>query len=242
MSQKRFSTFFLVLAACAGLTVNSAVAEGTLSVGDDIVHAVTRFLEKKAESLSAGIPDSQWQVSVTPPGSVDRFALCTVDLAVEDTRAHEMGRQRLRVSCNGFRSWSLFVNGEVQIKAPVLVMATTRSSGDRLLKSDVSLQMRDISDLRRGYLTSFQALEDQTLRKRVRPGDVLTPALLNRAVAMRKGSRVTIRSGAGGLTVSVPGTVLDDGSIGDSVRVRNIASGKTVYGVVQNANVVLVEM
>ncbi|CAM3720520.1 flagellar basal body P-ring formation chaperone FlgA [Parendozoicomonas haliclonae] len=217
-----------------------ALAESSPSQTEqEIRSAATRFLHNKARSLAKNLENSEWQASVQVPKSVERFSPCTADLTVEDSREEQAGRQRLKITCDGFRRWSVYVNGEIALKAPVLVMKTTLSAGDVVQRSDVSRQVRDITALRQGYLTRMDYLEGRTLRRRANSGDVLAPGMFEKAVVVRKGDRVSLMAGHAGLKVMVPGTLLEDGAVGDSVRIKNISSGKTLVGRVLNSTTVI---
>ncbi|WP_281647412.1 flagellar basal body P-ring formation chaperone FlgA [Parendozoicomonas sp. Alg238-R29] len=237
-SVTRKCSVFIVMLTVSMLAL--AEGNGIPNPASDIERVTINLLKVQAKSLSASIPNSQWEVDVSLPASVSKLAPCTVPLSVDGSRVSNAGRQRVKVSCEGFRPWSLYVNGEILIQAPVLVVKNTAAPGTVIASSNVALEMRNLAKLRRGYITDIRYLEGKNLRRRVRPGDVLNDTLFERTFAVRKGNRVQIRSGTGGLSVTASGTVMDDGAIGDSVRVRNNSSGKVLYGQVQQNSVVTV--
>ena len=241
---KSFSLPLLMAGLIAGLVICQSSRAGTpvetASVASELERQVMHVLEKKAARLASTLPRSRWSVSVKAPGSAARLSPCETDLTFEDNKPDASGKQRIRVNCQGPRRWSLYMSGKIVLTVPVLVASASLESGSRISSAQVSLLRRDIAGLRRGYLTSARSLAGKTLRRRVRAGTVLTPAMLTAALVVRKGDRVLIRSGSGGISVAMPGTALENGAEGERIRARNLGSGKTVYGRAATGPVVIV--
>jgi flagella basal body P-ring formation protein FlgA len=142
------------------------------------------------------------------------------------------------VRCDGERPWSIYVPVRVEVIADVVVLAAAAERGARLGALELRLESRDVSGLVRGYLSDIAATEGMVTTRPVQPGTVLDPTLLEPERIVLRGERVQLRAGSGPLVVSVEGEALADAARGQRVRVRNIASGSIVEGVVAAAGIV----
>ncbi len=207
---------------------------------EKMVTRVTGMLENKAMMLADNVPDSSWEVRVSPPGNLNRLKPCEFGFQLEDSRPGEVGRQRVKVRCEGPRKWSIYLGGDIDLYANVLVAKVPLVSGQEVPAGNVSLQRRNLGELRRGYLSDISFLSNMTLRRRVRAGDALAPSMFERSWAVRRGDSVQIQAGRNGLLVSMPGEILENAALGDNVRVRNLSSGKEVVARVQGHGIVVV--
>ena len=86
----------------------------------------------------------------------------------------------------------------------------------------------------------LSALLGKRAKRTLIPGRAITPADVENPRAVTNGAQVTLIYHANGLTIVATGQALQNGSLGDVVRVRNIDSGLTVSGDVQGDGSILV--
>jgi flagella basal body P-ring formation protein FlgA len=142
------------------------------------------------------------------------------------------------VRCDGERPWSIYVPVRVEVIADVVVLATVAERGAAVRAEQLRLEPRDVGALIRGYLTDVAATEGMVLTRPLQAGAVLDPTLLAPERIVFRGERVQLRAGSGPIAVSVEGEALADAARGERVRVRNMASGTVVEGIVAAAGVV----
>src|SRR5690606_986154 len=136
------------------------------------------------------------------------------------------------VRCPAPPGWSLYVPVEVEILVDVVVLAAPAAAGQTLAESDLKLEPMNVARLGAGYLTRIDDAEGLVLKRPVRPGTVLTAALLARPTLVRRGQRVELVAGGSSLAVRTEGEALSDAAEGERVRVRNVRSRTIVEGVV----------
>ena len=142
------------------------------------------------------------------------------------------------VRCDGERPWSIYVPVRVEVIADVVVLAAVAERGAPLRAEQLRLEPRDVGGLIRGYLTDIAATEGMVLTRPLQPGAVLDPSVLAPERIVRRGERVHLRAESGPLKVSMEGEALADAARGERVRVRNMASGTVVEGIVAEVGVV----
>jgi flagella basal body P-ring formation protein FlgA len=64
--------------------------------------------------------------------------------------------------------------------------------------------------------------------------------MLKQPVVIKRGDQTVITAGSGGLRVRMTGKALEDGVLGEQIRVQNLSSKRTIQGEVQPDGSVLI--
>lgn len=120
--------------------------------------------------------------------------------------------------------------------AEVAVLVRDVEKGALLSAADFTVEPRPLGQAR-GALEIASAAGKEALRQLragspVRSGDLIRPQLV------RRGEPVSITVRSGGLTITSQGRALSGGAQGDLVRVVNVATNRTLDGVVEKAGTV----
>lgn len=219
---------WLVLAA--PVAAAAAVTGGVQPVGD-IVSAAEGYLEARLAGHASGL--------VTRAGQLDpRLGLPRCDRALEGflPAGGRIGRRTVvGVRCPGSRPWKVYVPVDVQEPRTVLVVRRSLPRGHVLTAADLGPEERDVSRLARGYLADATNAIGRRLDRRVLAGDVLEPSMLEEELLVQRGQSVTLVVESDALSVRMAGLALADGTRGERIRVRNLASDRVVEGVVRSA-------
>lgn len=163
-----------------------------------------------------------------------RLPACQSPLAIEPHANAELrGRVNLRVTCLD-RDWFIYLAADIRRLVPVVVARNAIPRGTGLTPNLLALQEMDVSRLRGNYYTAIQDVTGMRLRNRLRPGDAVTNVNLMASDAVNRGDQVMILavSGTGALGVRMAGEALDNGKVGDQVRVKNLQSGRVIRALV----------
>ena len=82
-------------------------------------------------------------------------------------------------------------------------------------------------------IRSRAGLVGKMARRTLLPGWAILPNSVNNPRAVVNGAEVRLVYVDGGLTIIASASALQDGAIGDTIKVRNVDSGLTVSGVIQ---------
>jgi flagella basal body P-ring formation protein FlgA len=137
-------------------------------------------------------------------------------------------------------SWQAVVQAAIWRDVPVA--RTPLARGQSLRSADVTLERRDVL-LQRDIFLNFPPPDDTLeLAENVQPE---TP-ILNRSVRVRpvilRGRLVEGLYQDGTLSISLKVETLEDGLLGQTVRVRNPKTQRELYGKVQNEETVLIAL
>jgi flagella basal body P-ring formation protein FlgA len=90
------------------------------------------------------------------------------------------------------------------------------------------------------YAQTYSAVIGKMARRTLLPGQAIPIAAVDNPRLVSNGGEVKLVFVDGGLSIVTTGSALQDGSVGELVKVRNDDSGVTVSGVVQPDGAVLV--
>lgn len=213
-----------------------AHADATAQIRQAIETHLSRMLEGQA--ARQGWQGMQLRHDINLPASASNLAECAGTLLVQATgdAPSAMERQQLRVSCAD--GWTLSATGQAHVFLPVVHAAGIIDRGQTLTSNDLKLQRINIAKARRGYYNHLDELVGLAAKRRIRAGQTITPALLEQAMAVRRGEPVKMIANNDGIEASASGEALADGQPGDVIRVRNTRSGKVIDAKVVEAGVV----
>ncbi len=148
------------------------------------------------------------------------------------------GRVSLKVSCqDGQTNWSIFLPAQISLSADVAITRQPMARGAVLHADDISLQHRDVTQQRNGWLQPEQ-VTGMALKRPLPAGSLLNDSVLESPVLIRRGDAVVVRSNRGGITIEAAGVALAAGAAGEPIRIRNDRSERVVRGWVASAGVV----
>ena len=203
----------------------------------------TGNIERVASDFAASAVRLDSNAKITlQAGNLDerlRLPKCAAPLQAFATPGTNLSRGgTVGVRCTEGKSWKIYVPVRVSVITGVVIARHALVRGATLSASDVQLVERDVATLPSGYLTDIARLQGKSLRRRVMPGNVITPSMLVQSQAVRRGQRVTLIAGVESLNIRMAGTAMSNGGIGDRIAVKNLSSGRTVEGIVRTAETV----
>jgi flagella basal body P-ring formation protein FlgA len=201
----------------------------------DIEQAVRQFVA--ASALAGG------DVEVTI-GRLDprlRLPRCASALDTRFPHARRSnGPVSVEVRCSGDKPWSLYVPVTLTRFAEVVVTTRPVARGQVLAGDDLALARRRLDGARADFLATLPEATGLVTRRNLAAGEIVGASQVERPRLVRRGDRVTLSSGHGGISVNVRGEALADGGAGERIRVRNLSSARVVEGVVNADGVVVV--
>lgn len=153
-----------------------------------------------------------------------------------ESAAHEDYRGRYTadlVFYSGSRAvQTVRVSADITVVAPVVSAVRSIGRSDVIGPGDVTLSSRDISHMPDSVLHSTAAVIGQQAKRPIRSGTTLESDMIKPCPVVSRGEIVTVYIDRQQFSISTRGRALQDGAIGETIRVANLSSDKNVYGVV----------
>lgn len=141
-----------------------------------------------------------------------------------------IGALSVGVRCAGEQPWTLYVQVRVAVFGSVVVVARPLARGARLQAQDLEVVRRDLAALPRGYFDTIDAVVGNLARQSLPAGQVLQANQVESPRLVRRGEKVILRVSSSGFEVSMSGSALSDGVMGQRIQVRNDRSKRVVEG------------
>ena len=191
---------------------------------------------------------AEYGLRVEPSIKPDRlFRTCDGDFVVEKAFGDW---KTVRVICRQENAWDIYVRTGYQSESPAkadksrenseksdnldliqrVIVVRPVSRGDLLTREDLGLQT--LSRSGSGGFTDIDALVGRRAKKSLRTGLVVHDRHLQPDWMVHAKQSVSVVNNTGGIQVTTAGIALENGRLGDLVKVRNLSSNSILHGFV----------
>jgi len=130
------------------------------------------------------------------------------------------------------------VQGEVHAVVEVPVLNRHASPGETIREEDIVWTEMQARRTNHNTVTSIDQIVGMSVRRPISAGRVIRRTDVTPIRLIRKGDLVTMVFSTSQMTLTLRGQALEDGARRDSIRVKNLSSGKIVVGSVTDAGIV----
>lgn len=187
-----------------------------------------------ADAVQQVLPENGQKVTVrldNPRLLVD--APATASLSVEDLAVEADGRRftaQAQVTESGRVLATVPLAGRLVTTVSLPVLTRAMRPGDLVTAGDIDWRETESTPGTEQYLTRAEDILNKTPRRPVRAGVPLRGFDLGPPVVVKRGSQVALVYENGRLHITAQGRALGDGAAGDTIRVVNLTSSRTVEG------------
>lgn len=144
-------------------------------------------------------------------------------------------KTNLGMSCPDTPGWRLFLPMTITQRAAVWVARNSIASGSALQATQWQREWRDIASLPASAITQDD-LSGYQAGMTIAAGAVLTQTLVAGKTVIKRGQTLSLRVNQGSIAISASVEAMDNGAVGDRIRVRNPGSGRILEATVTDAN------
>ncbi len=121
--------------------------------------------------------------------------------------------------------WQIFISVRVNIGFPVVVAKETLASGDVITQEQLVISYVDQTSIRGQHFNDISKVIGTRVKRRVTKNH---PIFAKNLCYVCKGDTISIFARTQKFVIKTSGEALRDGNLGDTIRVRNISSNKTI--------------
>ncbi len=220
-----------VVLATAGTILATGHANRTGFETRDAIFAAAKAGVMQIPEISAL---SNPQITGTQLDNRVRLAACPEPLIAEPAnRSFRGGRLTMKVSCETQISWSIYV--PVTVISDITVVRVNRSlaRGSILNERDLQELLVQRAPSHMPIINYIEEAVGTALKRPLSEGTELQHSMLEAPVIIKRGEQTVIEAGNDQFMVRMTGKALQDGAVGEQIRVQNIASKRTIQGEVQ---------
>jgi flagella basal body P-ring formation protein FlgA len=138
------------------------------------------------------------------------------------------GRVSIKVSCDSGANWSLYVPAQIDLYREVVVAEHPLPRNSKIRAAQLGLREMNITRLNGSYFTDINAVIGYEASRQISADRPITASHLQQPLVVKKGDAVFMTASSGSLVVKIPAEALNDGRLGEQIRVRNRQSKRIV--------------
>ncbi len=198
-------------------------------------HADIRTAAEARARTAVTTADGRIDVVANPIDARVRLEACERPLTTSIPYGNKQSpRVTVEVRCPGAKPWKLYVPVRTAVFRQVVIASRPLTRGSILTPDDIILAEFDTGLLPRGYIVAGTQAVGRKVRRAVKTGDPITPALLEIPTTIRRGQKVSLEARSGALTVRMVGIAQSDGILGEVIEFENTTSKRSVQAIVRS--------
>ena len=214
-----------------GPAVNSVVVRraSTTLAEDDVTYLLRQELRAAGAAGQLDIELRRQNLRIAVP--IDSIYDLTIDRLSYDRESGRFTAQ-LRVSGPEFSPRNAVIDGVAHSVVEIPVTTRTIAKGGVIAEDDIAwIEVRS-GDVQRRTATDLEQIVGQEAKRQIRPDSPIRSNDLWPPRLVRKGRLVTLTVQTRYMLLQTNGQAVEDGALGDVVRVLNLKSRKTVRGII----------
>lgn len=173
-----------------------------------------------------------------------KLETCQAPLVIENRSPHRIiGRLTLKVACDkASKPWMVNLSVNIVAYDKIIVSSRPIPKGSKITAGMLTQVERNVTNMHQGYFKALHHVVGSVTKyaingnRALKPGNILPPMLVN------KGEKVVIHAKSSGLNIRATGIALDDGALGELVKVKNSQTTRIIEGRVSAAGQITVSL
>ncbi len=235
----------ILLGVCAFVAVlegqgSASVASNNNPVEEELRSAIRDFVAKRVS-----IPYDSLSVTVEVPHiTYAKREVRNFSVDLYTTSKAVVGTVPVRVDLDlaDGRSVTLAATTRVRVFSDVVVASRRLGRHKRLSPEDLRFERREVTSLRDAYFVNPDDVVGKRTRRIIAGGSLILASDVEEVPLVTRGTGVAISVVVGAVTVTSRGTALEDGDLGETIAVKDVTTGKRLYGRIVGERVVVIDV
>jgi flagella basal body P-ring formation protein FlgA len=186
---------------------------------------ISAEVQNFARQLGAKGPIKQ-ELELVLPGGLDKQGPCRrLEISRSNSQKAPWGRVSYSLNCKDSSSWQSRATAKVRVWLPVVVANQAIQKNQVLTEAMLGTRLTELTQSKLSIELQPQALVGMQTKRRLQAGQVISRHLLEHKLLVEKGSHVLIRVQTQGFEASTKGVALENGQLGQRIKVQNLSSG-----------------
>lgn len=212
-----------------GLAIYSSACLANYESFDNIKNVTMKFINDSAVRDS----DDTLNITVNQTDATDKLPICTSSLhAALPENANRNQINSIELSCNGERSWKVFVPVTVIVNTKVVVAKNMIPQRNSINDDDLDFNYVDKNRLYNGFYKTKEEVLGFEAAQVIPAGTILTKRNLQLPLLVHRNETVDLIAGNGAIMVTMKGLSRTDGRLNEVIKAYNPVSNKSLDAVV----------
>ena len=135
----------------------------------------------------------------------------------------------------------IMISGKIGVFKEAVKAARSINKGDIITSQDITLVSEKIKYNKNNYATNTKEIIGKRATRRIQADQPIQISMFEVPPAIGKGDQVVIKAENNELRITASGKALEEGCVGDQIRVLNISSGREITATVRRTDLVEVQ-
>lgn len=184
-------------------------------------------------------PKYRDEINIWLPGKAKKLPECEQQINFDLTNQNRppLGRVHYLLSCASPK-WQVRAQAKIKVWLDVWHAKNDIAVDQVITAGHVYLKNIEISRLNRAFFTAEQKVVNKRSIRRIRAGKIITGGQLKNVYLVKKGEEVLIRAQQQNFIATMKGTALENGMLGEKIKVENSSSKKKIQARVTENGIV----
>jgi len=139
----------------------------------------------------------------------------------------------IKISCSDSTPWNIYLPVKVKTLVPVVVATTRLNKGSSLTKDNIQVKFVDQKSIRGERISKVEDIYGAKTKRNISANKPITARNI---CYVCKGELVTVVAKSDSFMIKTTGTAMNNGSLGQQIKVKNERSGRVVTAKVNAIN------
>jgi len=211
------------------------------SSNNDLQKEVIKFLDIYSSQIADKGYRSEYQIGKIDPRLVLRTCSNALKLSF-NRKPIQQSMLTILAQCTDSKPWKIYINIQYDIYGRVITAAETIPRGTMITNSMLDDKDQIINEGRHKGFSNINKVVGMMAKRTIRNNMVISSNQLKAPSLIKRGDNVIITAANSAISVSMNGTALMDGMLGQQISIRNAQSKRTIKGRVTDRGHVLVAL
>ena len=149
-----------------------------------------------------------------------------------------IGKTSVRVICQAPKEWSFYTTATISRYTEIYVSNGSLRKDQILKREDLYKSRKDLGKLPFGYITRAEDIIGKQLKRHIQAGRIISPSQLRNPIVIKRGEIISLQHKTNDFMITMKGTAMMNGAVGEKIRVKNSSSKRIVEGTITRAGIV----
>jgi len=179
--------------------------------------------------LAASYPNAEIIINLENRGGLNYLPACDYDITVTNQRLNSKKRTTYAISCQQ-PEWKSFIPVSQKILVTAIKAIAPIRRKQKINANNTVIGKVDLTQIRGQVYSPAQPPYGLIAKRNININTFITKELTELPIIIKRGQNILISAQSGQITVKMNGVAAENGTLGQQIKVKNISSGRFVYG------------
>ena len=179
--------------------------------------------------LAASYPNAEIIINLENKGGLKYLAACDNNISITNQRLNSKKRTTYTISCQN-PQWKSYIPVSQQILVEAVKAITPIRRKQKINTDNTIIDKVDLTQVRGQIYSPENPPYGLIAKRNININTFVTKELTELPIIVKRGQNILISAQSGLINVKMNGVAAEDGTLGQQIKVKNVSSGRFVYG------------